>query len=125
MQAFEPFPPHGLAVVSSPLLPGARIGRELGLEHLWLKVDTRNPTLSFKDRVVAVATARALTFGFDTLACASTGNLAGATAAAAAAVGLRAFVFVPADPGPAKGGRRLAYCWTGLRSNGTIDRLNG
>ena len=117
-------PPRGLAVGSSPLLPGARIGRELGLEHLWLKDDTRNPTLSFKDRVVAVATARALTFGFDTLACASTGNLAGATAAAAAAVGLRAFVFVPADLEPAKVSHALAYGATVVRIDGTYDELN-
>ncbi len=117
-------PERGLNVGSSPLLKGSRIGRELGVERLWLKDDTRNPTLSFKDRVVAVAAARAVTFGFDTLACASTGNLAGATAAAAAAVGLRAFVFVPADLEPAKISHALAYGATVVRIDGTYDELN-
>ena len=81
---------------------------DLGIAKLHLKDDTRNPTLSFKDRVVAVAVARAVEFGFDTIACASTGNLAGATAAAAAAAGLRAFVFVPSDLEPAKIDHALA-----------------
>jgi threonine synthase len=80
--------------------------------------------LSFKDRVVAVATARAVEFGFDTLACASTGNLAGATAAAAAAVGLRAFVFVPADLEPAKVEHALSYGATVIRVDGTYDDIN-
>ena len=91
---------------------------------LHLKDDTRNPTLSFKDRVVAVATARAVEFGFDTLACASTGNLAGATAAAAAAAGLRAFVFVPADLEPAKVEHALSYGATVVRVDGTYDDIN-
>jgi threonine synthase len=96
----------------------------MGLNRLWLKDDTRNPTLSFKDRVVAVAAARAVEFGFDTLACASTGNLAGATAAAAAALGLRAFVFVPADLEPAKIEHALAYGATLVRIDGTYDDVN-
>ena len=79
------------------------------MRTVWLKDDTRNPTLSFKDRVVAMAAARAVEFGFDTLACASTGNLAGATAAAAAAAGLRSVVFIPADLEPAKVAHALAY----------------
>ncbi len=117
-------PEHGLPVGSTPLLRADRLGAELGLSHLWLKDDTRNPTLSFKDRVVAVAAARAVEFGFDTLACASTGNLAGATAAAAAALGLRAFVFVPADLEPAKIEHALAYGATLVRINGTYDDVN-
>jgi threonine synthase len=71
-----------------------------------------------------VATARAVQFGFDTLACASTGNLAGATAAAAAAAGLRAFVFVPADLEPAKIEHALAYGATVVPVNGTYDDIN-
>ncbi|HSO30516.1 MAG TPA: pyridoxal-phosphate dependent enzyme, partial [Candidatus Sulfomarinibacteraceae bacterium] len=103
-------PAHSLSVGSTPLIRADRLARELGLGpgRLHLKDDTRNPTLSFKDRVVAVAAARAVEFGFDTLACASTGNLAGATAAAASALGLRSFVFVPHDLEPAKIDHALA-----------------
>jgi threonine synthase len=72
------------------------LGAAIGVARLFLKDDSRNPSLSFKDRPVALALARALELGLDTLACASTGNLAGAVAAAAARNGLRAVVFVPA-----------------------------
>jgi threonine synthase len=120
-------PERGLAVGSTALVRADRLARDLGLgagTTLHLKDDTRNPTLSFKDRVVAVATARAVEFGFDTLACASTGNLAGATAAAAAAAGLRAFVFVPSDLEPAKVEHALAYGATVVRVDGTYDDIN-
>src|SRR6185369_4506134 len=96
----------------------------LGIAKLHLKDDTRNPTLSFKDRVVGIAVARAVEFGFDTLACASTGNLAGATAAAAAAVGLKAFVFVPSDLEPEKVEHALSYGATVVRVDGTYDDIN-
>ena len=120
-------PQRGLAVGSTALVQADRLARELDLgagTTLRLKDDTRNPTLSFKDRVVAVAAARAVEFGFDTLACASTGNLAGATAAAAAALGLRAFVFVPADLEPAKVDHALGYGATVVRVDGTYDEIN-
>src|SRR5215212_5333726 len=120
-------PDRGLAVGSTALVRADRLARDLGLgagSSLFLKDDTRNPTLSFKDRVVAVATARAVEFGFDTLACASTGNLAGATAAAAAAAGLRAFVFVPTDLEPAKVEHALSYGATVVRVDGTYDEIN-
>jgi threonine synthase len=117
-------PERGLPVGSTPLVRAERLGAEVGFDRLWLKDDTRNPTLSFKDRVVAVAAARAVEFGFDTLACASTGNLAGATAAAAAALGLRSFVFVPADLEPAKIEHALAYGATLVRIDGTYDDVN-
>jgi threonine synthase len=117
-------PTRGLAVGSTPLVAGERLGAALGVDRLWLKDDTRNPTLSFKDRAVAVAVARARTFGIDTLACASTGNLAGATAAAAAAVGLPAFVFIPSDLEPAKIDHALAYGATVIPIDGTYDDVN-
>jgi threonine synthase len=117
-------PARGLAVGSTALVPADRLAADLGIDLLWLKDDTRNPTLSFKDRVVAVAVARAVDFGFDTIACASTGNLAGATAAAAAAAGLRAFVFVPSDLEPAKIDHALAYGATVVRVDGTYDDIN-
>jgi threonine synthase len=117
-------PLRGLQVGSTPLIRGDRLGVELGLDRLWLKDDTRNPTLSFKDRPVAMAAARAVEFGFDTLACASTGNLAGATAAAAAALGLRAFVFIPADLEPAKIEHALAFGATVIPVEGTYDEVN-
>jgi threonine synthase len=117
-------PARGLAVGSTALVDAGRLASDLGIAKLHLKDDTRNPTLSFKDRVVAVATARAVQFGFDTIACASTGNLAGATAAAAAAAGLRAFVFVPSDLEPAKIDHALSYGATVVRVNGTYDDIN-
>jgi threonine synthase len=117
-------PGRSLAVGSTALIAADRLGARLGVRRLWIKDDTRNPTLSFKDRVVAVATARAVQFGFDTIACASTGNLAGATAAAAAAAGLRAYVFVPADLEPAKIEHALAFGATVVPVEGTYDDIN-
>ena len=87
--------PIDLGAGWTPLLRAQRLGRVLGLDHLYIKNDCVNPTYSFKDRVVAVAVSRARELGIDTVACASTGNLASAVAAAAAVAGLRCYVFVP------------------------------
>jgi threonine synthase len=81
----------------TPLLKADNLGKELGLNNLWVKNDAANPTHSFKDRVVSVATTKAVEFEFDTIACASTGNLAGATAAHGAKAGMNTMVFIPAD----------------------------
>jgi threonine synthase len=81
----------------TPLVRADRLAERLGLGELWVKNDAANPTHSFKDRVVAVALAKARELGFETVACASTGNLANAVAAHAAAAGLSSYVFVPAD----------------------------
>ena len=98
-----------LAPGFTPLVPAPRLAEELGVRELWLKLDTANPTHSFKDRVVAVAARKAQELGFETLACSSTGNLAGAVAARAAAEGLDAAVFVPADLEPEKLTAAAAY----------------
>lgn len=90
-------PAFGLATGMSPLVPAPRLAERLGLDELWIKNEAANPTHSFKDRVVSVALAAAVRLGFETVACASTGNLANAVAAHAAAAGLPSFVFVPAD----------------------------
>jgi threonine synthase len=81
----------------TPLIRADRLAEQIGLGELWIKNDAANPTHSFKDRVAAVAVAKAKELGFDTVACASTGNLANAVAAHAAAAGLDSYVFVPAD----------------------------
>jgi len=81
----------------TPLIRADRLAERLGLEEVWIKNDAANPTHSFKDRVVSVALARARELGFDTVACASTGNLANAVAAHASAGGFESFVFVPAN----------------------------
>lgn len=81
----------------TPLIRADRLAERLGLGELWIKNDAANPTHSFKDRVVAVAVAKAKELGYETVACASTGNLANAVAAHAAAAGLDSYVFVPAD----------------------------
>ncbi|MBV8946935.1 MAG: threonine synthase [Solirubrobacterales bacterium] len=91
-------PPRGvLSAGWTPLLRADRLAEELGVDEIWIKNDAANPTHSFKDRVVSVALARARELGFQTVACASTGNLANAVAAHAAAAGLESYVFVPHD----------------------------
>ena len=95
---FESRPADPLEPGLTPLVRADRLAERLGLEaEVWIKNDAANPTHSFKDRVVAVAIAKARELGFETVACASTGNLANAVAAHAAAAGLDSYVFVPAD----------------------------
>jgi threonine synthase len=90
-------PKHTLPAGWTPLLKADRLADALGLREVWIKNDAANPTHSFKDRVVSIALARARELGFETIACASTGNLANAVAAHAAAAGLESYVFIPAD----------------------------
>jgi threonine synthase len=95
---FETRPSDPLEPGLTPLVRADRLAERLGVDaEIWLKNDAANPTHSFKDRVVAVALAKARELGFQTVACASTGNLANAVAAHAAAAGLESFVFVPSD----------------------------
>ena len=81
----------------TPLLKADRLAAELGLKDVWIKNDAANPTHSFKDRVVSIALARARELGYETIACASTGNLANAVAAHSAAAGLDSYVFIPSN----------------------------
>ena len=97
-----PPPEQRLAPGWTPLVRAPRLASALGIRELWLKLDTANPTHSFKDRVVAVACVKALEHGATTLACSSTGNLANAVAARAAAEGLEAVILCPADLEPEK-----------------------
>jgi threonine synthase len=90
-------PPGTLHAGWTPLIRADRLAERIGLKEVWVKNDAANPTHSFKDRVVSVAIARARELGFETVACASTGNLANAVAAHAAAAGLDSYVFVPSD----------------------------
>lgn len=108
----------------TPLLRADNLARELGLGELYIKNDSVNPTFSFKDRVVAVALAKAKEFGYDTLACASTGNLASAVAAAGAKAGLRTFVFLPSDVEAGKIVNAAIYGANLVAVNGTYDQLN-
>ncbi len=108
----------------TPLLKAERLGERLGLRHLYIKNDTANPTWSFKDRVVSVAVTKALEFGFDTVACASTGNLGNSVAAHAARVGLRCFIFIPADLEMGKIVGSLVYNPTLVAVKGNYDEVN-
>jgi threonine synthase len=91
-------PTVGLDVGFTPLVRADNLARALGVTELYLKNDAvSHPSLSFKDRVVAVAVSKAKEFGFDTVACASTGNLANAVAACASSAGLESYVFIPSD----------------------------
>ena len=96
---FLPVTGQGYALPAgwTPLIKADRLAAELGLREVWVKNDAANPTHSFKDRVVSIAIARAVELGFKTIACASTGNLANAVAAHAAAAGLESYVFIPSD----------------------------
>jgi threonine synthase len=113
-----------LAPGFTPLVPAPRLAAEVGVRELWLKLDTANPTHSFKDRVVAVAARKAQELGLGTLACSSTGNLAGAVAARAAAEGLEAAVFVPADLEPEKLTAAAAYGPTVYAVDGHYDHCS-
>jgi threonine synthase len=116
--------PIDLGTGFTPLVEAKNLGQALGLDHLYIKNDTLNPTGSFKDRNVAVATNFALSYGFDTLSCSSTGNLAGSVAAYAARAGLRALVFIPADLEPGKVGAASAYGATVVEVDGSYDDVN-
>jgi threonine synthase len=108
----------------TPLIKADRLAERLGLGELWIKNDAANPTHSFKDRVVAVAVAKAKELGFETVACASTGNLANAVAAHAAAAGLDSYVFVPADLEEQKLLATGIYGTNLVGVNGTYDDVN-
>ncbi len=108
----------------TPLVRAHNLGRELGLRSLWVKDDSANPTHSFKDRVVAVALAAAREFGFTTLACPSTGNLANAVAAAAARAGIRSVVLVPSDLEAQKIVMTAVFGGTLVTVEGTYDDVN-
>jgi threonine synthase len=94
---FDGAPRTALAAGVTPLIRADRLAERLGLRELWVKNDAANPTHSFKDRVVTVALAKARELGYEVVACASTGNLANAVAAHAAAAGLASYVFIPSD----------------------------
>jgi threonine synthase len=108
----------------TPLVRADRLAAELGLGELWLKNDTLNPTGSFKDRVVAVALARARELGFKVAACASTGNLANSVSAHAARAGMRHVVFIPADLEEAKVITTAVYGPNLVAVDGNYDDVN-
>jgi len=118
---FQPTVPAGF----TPLLKAPRLARLLGAKNLFIKNDAVClPTLSFKDRVVAVALAQARSFGFDTVACSSTGNLANAVAAQAARNGFRSWIFIPADLEPAKILGTQVFGAKVVRIAGSYDQVN-
>jgi threonine synthase len=109
----------------TPLLQAPRLGAHIGARNLWIKNDAVClPTLSFKDRVVSVALANAKTFGFDTVGCSSTGNLANAVAAQAARLGLKTYILVPSDLEAAKILNTQVYGATLVRIDGNYDHVN-
>jgi threonine synthase len=108
----------------TPLRRAERLAERLGLEALWIKDDSVNPSNSFKDRVVTVAITMARAFGFEAISCASTGNLANATAAAAAKAGMPCYVFVPEDLERAKILATEAYGAKVVAVRGSYDDVN-
>src|SRR5262245_25454496 len=114
-----------LPVGYTPLVNAPALARAFGAKNLYLKNDAVClPTLSFKDRVVAVALANARSFGFDTVSCSSTGNLANATAAQAARYGLKCWIFIPADLEPAKILGTQVFGAKLVRIAGSYDQVN-
>jgi threonine synthase len=114
----------GLPAGCTPLVRADRLAERLGLGEVWVKNDAANPTHSFKDRVVSIASARARELGFDTLACASTGNLANAVAAQGAALGLPTYVFIPSDLEEQKVLATGVYGANVVKVRGTYDDVN-
>src|SRR6266853_614387 len=120
-QDYRPTVPAGF----TPLLEAPRLAQKLGAKRLYLKNDAVcQPSLSFKDRVVAVALAQARKFGFDTVSCSSTGNLANSVAAQAARNGFKAVIFIPADLEPAKILGTQVFGARVVRIAGSYDQVN-
>jgi threonine synthase len=118
-------PSVGLHTGFTPLVQAKRLAERLGARELYIKNDAVNhPTLSFKDRVVSVALTRARELGMDTVACASTGNLANSVAANAAAAGLRSFVLIPSDLEPSKIVNSLVFGTNVIGIQGAYDQVN-
>ncbi len=118
-------PTVGLSAGFTPLRKAERLGEVLGLRNLYIKDDSVNhPTLSFKDRVVSVALSKAKEFGFDTGACASTGNLANSVASHCAQAGLNCYVFIPANLETQKIIGSLVFDPTVVAVEGTYDDVN-
>ena len=115
----------GSQVGFTPLVRAGNLAERLGLKDLYIKNDSVcAPTLSFKDRVAAVALSKALEFGFDTVGCASTGNLANSVAANAASVGLNSYVFIPSDLEMGKVLGTLIYKNHVIKIDGNYDDVN-
>lgn len=118
-------PTVGLTSGFTPFFRAQRLADALGVRELYIKDDSvSHPTLSFKDRVVAVALTRAKELGFDTVACASTGNLANSVSAHAARAGLKRYIFIPADLEMGKVVASLIYRPTLVAVEGTYDEVN-
>ena len=116
----SPRPP--LQVGWTPLYHARRLGEKLGLPHLYLKDDGRNPTASFKDRASAVGVVKALELGYETITCASTGNAASSLAGLAASVGLKSIIFVPQRAPQAKVAQLLIFGARVIMVQGTYDQ---
>jgi threonine synthase len=116
--------PVDIGTGMTPLSRAPNLGRALGLSRLYIKNDCMNPTWSFKDRVVSVASSVARQFEFDTLACASTGNLANSVSAHAARAGMKAIVFIPADLESGKIVGSAVYGPTLVAVDGSYDEVN-
>ncbi len=108
----------------TPLHKADNLAKKLGLKELYIKNDSVNPTFSFKDRVVGVAVSKAVEFGFDTVGCASTGNLASSVAAHAAKAGLKCYIFIPNDLNLGKIIQTLAYKPNLISVEGNYDTVN-
>jgi threonine synthase len=109
----------------TPLKKADRLAKELGCKQLYIKDDSCNyPTYSYKERVVSVAISKAVEFGFDTVGCASTGNLANSTAAHAAQAGIKCYVMIPHDLEQGKVLGSLIFGPTMVRIRGTYDDVN-
>ena len=108
----------------TPLIKAEKLGKELGLNKLYIKNDSVNPTFSFKDRPAGIAVSKAKEFGLSAVGCASTGNLASATAAHAAKGGFPCYVFAPSDIEHAKIAQALSYGAKYIAVDGTYDDCN-
>ena len=117
-------PELDLQVGCTPLVRAERLAAELGLGELYVKDDTRNPTGSFKDRVVAVALSKARELGLKVAACASTGNLANSVAAHAARAGMTSYVLIPSDLEHVKVATTAVFGGRLLAVEGTYDDVN-